>query len=136
MIPQTSIYLGELRCRSTHGPSGVEFITDAPTDNQGKGESFSPTDLVVTALATCVLTTAGIIARRDGVKLEGTKVFAEKHMTTEGPRRIEKIVLRFEMASGIPNEYRPKFETVTRTCPVKLSLHPDVAVEMEITYKD
>jgi putative redox protein len=136
MVPQTSLYLGELRCRSTHGPSRVELITDAPTDNQGKGESFSPTDLVVTALTTCVLTTAGIIARREGVKLEGTKVFSEKHMTTEGPRRIARIVLRFEMASGIPSDFRPKFETVARTCPVKLSLNPEIAVEMEINYRD
>ena len=76
MVPQSFLYLGELRCKATHGPSGVELVTDAPTDNQGRGESFSPTDLVVTALATCQATTMGIVASRDNVTLDGTKVFA------------------------------------------------------------
>ena len=88
MVPQQTLYIGELRCKSTHGPSQVELVTDAPTDNHGRGESFSPTDLVVTALSTCMITTAGIAAQKDRVNLEGTKVYAEKHMTAEPPRRI------------------------------------------------
>ncbi len=77
MVPQQTLYIGELRCTSTHGPSKVELVTDAPTDNHGRGESFSPTDLVVTALSTCMITTAGISAQKDNVNLEGTKVFAD-----------------------------------------------------------
>ncbi len=136
MVPQQISYLGELRCQSQHGPSGVTLITDAPTDNQGKGESFSPTDLVVTALATCVVTTAGILAQREGVQLEGTKVYAEKHMSTDSPRRIVRIVLKFDMPTGIPASFRPKFETISRQCPVQQSLHPDIVKDITITYPD
>jgi putative redox protein len=136
MVPQQTLYLGDLRCASTHGPSSVELITDAPLDNQGKGASFSPTDLVVTALATCIVTTAGILARRENVALEGTKIFSEKHMATEGPRRILKIILRFEMPRGIPTAFRPKFDVVVRTCPVRLSLNPEVTVGVTVNYPD
>lgn len=136
MVSQQTSYLGDLRCRSIHGPSSVELITDAPVDNQGKGASFSPTDLVVTALATCVITTAGMIANRENVRLEGTKVFSEKHMSTEGPRRIAKIALRFEMTKGIPAGFRPKFDAVVRTCPVRQSMSPDVAIDVSVVYPD
>ncbi len=135
-VPQRLTYLGQLRCQSHHGPSGVTLITDAPTDNQGKGESFSPTDLVVTALATCVLTTAGLLAQREDVQLDGTKVYAEKHMSTDSPRRIIRIVLRFDMPAGIPVSFRPKFEIVSRQCPVQQSLHPDIVKDISITYPD
>ena len=125
-----------MRCRATHGPCRAELVTDAPPDNQGKGESFSPTDLVVTALATCIVTTAGILARREEVRLDGTKVYAEKHMTTEGPRRIAAIVLRIDMTHGVPGSFRPKFDTVVRTCPVRQSLSPDVKVDVSVVYPD
>jgi putative redox protein len=136
MVPQSLIYLGELRCKATHGPSKVELVTDAPTDNQGRGESFSPTDLVVTAMATCQVTTMGIVAQRDNVALDGTKVYAEKHMSTEGPRRIIRIVIRIEFPAGIPREYRGKLENIARTCPVARSLHPDVRVDETFLYPD
>lgn len=136
MVPQSLLYLGELRCRATHGPSRVELITDAPTDNQGRGQSFSPTDLVVTALATCKVTTMGIVAQRDNIKLDGTKVYAEKHMSTEGPRRIERIVVKIDFPSGIPQDYRLKLEHTARTCPVVRSLHPDVALDVTFSFPD
>lgn len=136
MVPQSIKYLGELRCQSTHGPSKVELLTDAPTDNQGRGESFSPTDLVVTAMATCQVTTMGIVAQRDNVTLDGTKVYAEKHMNIEGPRRIAKIVIRIDFPSGIPREYRAKLETAARTCPVARSLHSDVFIDQTFSYPD
>jgi putative redox protein len=136
MVPQTSLYLGELRCKSAHGPSKVELITDAPTDNLGRGESFSPTDLVVTALATCKLTTMGIAAQRDGVSLNGTKVYAEKHMSAEAPRRIVKIIVKVQFASGIPRDERPKLENAARTCPVARSIHPDIIVDVNFSYPD
>jgi len=136
MVPQSSVYLGELRCRATHGPSGVELVTDAPTDNQGRGESFSPTDLVATALATCKVTTMGIVARRDNVDLTGTKVYAEKHMSTDAPRRIVRIVVKIDFPHGIARQYREKLEHAARTCPVAKSLHPDVNIDVTFSYPD
>jgi putative redox protein len=136
MVPQSFLYLGELRCKATHGPSTIELITDAPTDNQGRGESFSPTDLVVTALATCEVTTMGIVARRDKVVLDGTKVYAEKHMSTDAPRRISHIVVRIEFPPGIPRHYREKLENTARTCPVVRTLHPDVTLDVSFSYPD
>lgn len=128
--------MGKLRCKATHGPSGVELVTDAPTDNQGRGESFSPTDLVVTALATCEVTTMGIVASRDHVTLDGTRVFAEKHMSTDAPRRIARIVVRMDFPPGIPKHYREKLELTARTCPVARSLHPDVTLDLAFSYPD
>src|SRR3990172_1224767 len=96
MVSQSMRYLGELRCKAIHGPSADELITDAPTDNLGRGESFSPTDLVVTALATCMITTMGIFAQRDTVHLDGAKVYAEKHMSSDPPRRIVRIVIKID----------------------------------------
>jgi|WetSurMetagenome_2_1015567.scaffolds.fasta_scaffold427516_2 putative redox protein len=136
MVPQSSIYLGRLRCKATHGPSGVDLVTDAPVDNQGRGESFSPTDLVVTALATCKVTTMGIVAQRDNVSLDGTKVYAEKHMSTDPPRRIARIVVSIEFPKGIPHDYRAKLEHAARTCPVAKSLHTDVTLDVTFSYPD
>jgi putative redox protein len=136
MVPQSFIYLGELRCRAKHGPSGVELVTDAPTDNQGRGESFSPTDLVVTALASCKVTTMGMVARRDNVSLDGTKIYAEKHMSTDAPRRIVRIVVKIDLPRGIPRQYREKLEYTARTCPVAKSLHPDVTLDVTFSYPD
>ena len=136
MVAQSIEYLGELRCTATHGPSSVQLVTDAPTDNQGRGESFSPTDLVVTAMATCQVTTMGIVAQRDSVSLEGTRVYAEKHMSTEGPRKIARIVIRIDFPAGIPGDYRPKLELTAKTCPVARSLHPDVNVDLDFRYPD
>jgi putative redox protein len=136
MVQQNITYLGELRCEAVHGPSSVHLITDAPTDNQGKGESFSPTDLVVTALATCIITTAGIIAQREHVNLEGTKIYAEKHMSTDSPRRIVKVVLDFDMPKSIPLNFRTKLKATAASCPVKQSIHPDVEVDMSFRFPD
>ena len=136
MVPQSLEYLGELRCKASHGPSGVELVTDAPTDNQGRGESFSPTDLVVTALASCKVTTMGMVARRDNVSLNGTKVYAEKHMSTDAPRRIVRIVVKIDFPRGIPRAYREKLEYSARTCPVAKSLHPDITLDVTFSYPD
>jgi len=130
------LYLGELRCKATHGPSKIELVTDAPVDNQGRGESFSPTDLVVTALVTCQVTTMGIVFHRDNVILDGTKVYAEKHMSTEGPRRIVRIVLKMDFPTGIPQGYRTKLENLARTCPVAQSLHPNIMIDQVFSYPD
>lgn len=134
MVTQSISYLGSLRCSAVHGPSGVEFITDAPRDNHGRGESFSPTDLVVTALATCMVTTMGIRAQQDGVNLDGTAVSVEKHMSSDPPRRIRRIVVHITMPSGLEPRVRSVLEETARTCPVAQSINPGIHVELSFRY--
>ena len=129
-------YLGDLRTEMVHGPSGTVVLTDAPTDNHGKGEAFSPTDLVCSALGSCMMTIMGIVAKRDGLRLEGTSITIEKHMSAEPPRKIAKIIVAFTMAAGVPFEQRAKLERVAYTCPVTLSLHPDVQQIVSFTWPD
>ena len=121
-------YLGDLRVRATHGPSGVELITDAPVDNQGKGESFSPTDLAATAMATCFLTILGIHARNTGLDLRGAHASVAKHMTTTPPRRIAKLEVDITMPPGVPLEVRDRLIRAAEACPVKQSFHPDTEI--------
>jgi len=119
-------YLGELRTEAIHVQSGEELITDAPVDNQGKGEAFSPTDLVATALSDCMMTIIGIKARDKGLNVTGTTIETTKIMVSD-PRRIGEIIVEFTFPK---NDFSDKdktiFEAVTKTCPVALSLHPDV----------
>ncbi len=124
-------YLGDLRLRATHAPSGTVLLTDAPVDNQGKGESFSPTDLAATALATCMGTIMAIQARTLGLELKGMRISVEKHMSAQPPRRIARLVLRVGMPAGIPPEARVRLERAAAACPVHHSLHPDIASEVE-----
>lgn len=127
-------YLGDLRTRVVHGPSGTVIETDAPVDNHGKGERFSPTDLIASSLASCMLTIMGIVAKRDGIRLEGTIATVEKHMTAELPRRIAKIVVGFTMATGIDPAQRQKLEKAAHTCPVALSLNPGIQQVVSFTW--
>ncbi len=136
MIPFSITYRGQLRCEAEHLSSGTRLLTDAPKDNHGRGESFSPTDLVATALGTCMMTVMGIAAQRDGVALEGTTIAVEKHMTATPPRRIAKLVVRFTMNTGVPPARRAALEHAARTCPVLLSIHPDIVVEHTFTWPD
>ncbi len=126
-------YEGGLHCSATHGPSSVLLATDAPRDNEGKGESFSPTDLLATSLGTCMLTTMGIAARKHGWNIDGIELHVKKEMTRQPPRRVERLIARFgvpaAVASGLDAETRSKLEHIARTCPVALSLHQTVAVE-------
>lgn len=125
-------YLGDLRCRTTHGPSQNSFLTDAPVDNQGKGESFSPTDLVATALGTCVATTMGIFARRHEIELRGMQVSVVKEMTSVPIRRIAKLTTEVHVPLAANHPHRETLERVAHTCPVHQSLHPEV--EKPITF--
>lgn len=136
MVAQNLNYEGGLRCIAKHGPSGVTLTTDAPTDNMGRGESFSPTDLVVTALAACKLTTMAIFAERHQVKLDGSTAYAEKHMTTTGMRKIEKIIVRIDFCAGIAADMRVKLENAALACPVAKSLSPDVLQDVTFRYPD
>ena len=123
-------YLGDLRVRATHGPSGTVLHTDAPVDNHGKGESFSPTDLAATALVACMATIMGIQGRTLGLELRGMRLSVEKHMTAQPPRRIARLVLRIDMPGGIPADARLKLERAAAACPVHHSLHPEIVTEV------
>lgn len=130
MVEMTIRYLGDLRCEAIHGPSGAVVVTDAPLDNEGKGESFSPTDLAATSLGTCMLTIMGIVARRHGIDLGGTTVKVRKEMTPQPPRRIARLTVVFSIPLPGSHEKRELLENAARGCPVHLSLHPDVEQEM------
>jgi len=122
-------YEGELHTRAKHGPSGSELETDAPKDNEGRGEAFSPTDLLATALGSCMLTVMGILARRKGWAIEGARARVEKHMVVEPVRRIGKLVVEFDMPA-LPESARTMLERAAHTCPVHQSLHPDVELDI------
>ena len=119
-------YAGDLRCLSVHSPSGCELITDAPTDNQGKGEAFSPTDLVATALATCILTIMGITAERHGLALDPCTARVEKTMTSSGVRRIEQLEMWVQLPPGLEESHRQLLQRAGEGCPVKRSLEGSV----------
>lgn len=123
--------IGQLKTKAQHGPSQVVLCTAAPADNMGDGSSFSPTDLLATSLATCVVTTMDIAAKKHGITIAGATARVEKHMTTEGPRRVARLPLVVEMPAGIPEDLRERLEAAGNACPVKRSLHPDVEVSVE-----
>lgn len=133
MVKMTATYLGEKHCTAKHEPSQATLETDAPKDNQGRGESFSPTDLVATALGTCILTTMAIFAERDGVDLKGSTMYVEKVMNSN-PRTIGSLKTIIEMPASLTPEYRHKMELAAHNCPVRKSLHPDVQVPIEFRY--
>ncbi|MFO7629998.1 MAG: OsmC family protein [Prochlorococcaceae cyanobacterium] len=119
-------YGGDLRCSARHGPSNCNLDTDAPSDNQGKGERFSPTDLVATALATCILTVMGIVAARHGWQLEGSSARVEKTMTSSGVRRIEQLEVWIELPAGLDADAQALLQRAAEGCPVKASLEGSV----------
>jgi putative redox protein len=127
-------YLGDLRCEARHEPSGTVIMTDAPVDNEGRGESFSPTDLAATSLGTCMLTIMGIAARKQGVDLGDTQVKVVKEMTTQPPRRIAKVTVVFTIPLPASHEKRAMLENAAKNCPVHLSLHPDVVQDMRFDW--
>lgn len=129
----TGEYTGGLRMRMRHGPSGRELETAAPVDNQGDGSSFSPTDLLATALGSCMVTTMAIVARREGIAFEGGAFILEKHMRSD-PRRVDSVPVTIRMPSGLTPEQRRRLEEVARTCPVERSLHPEIVREVSFLY--
>lgn len=133
MVKMSANYQGQKHCEITHGPSGARIETDAPVDNNGKGESFSPTDLVGAAMGSCMMTVMAITADKDGVELKGSRFEIEKEMGTN-PRRIVKLSVILHMPQHIPLEYRKKLEQVALTCPVKQSVHPDMQVPVLFHY--
>ena len=134
MVEITAVYEGQLRCVATHAPSRTTLATDAPKDNMGKGESFSPTDLMATALGTCILTTMGIVANRQNLDLSGATVRVEKHMTTTGPRRIARLPVEVRMPRALSPEDQQRLEHAAHACPVHKSLHPDIDAPIQFTW--
>jgi len=121
-----TIYLGELRTENEHLQSGNKVITDAPTDNQGKGEFFSPTDLLATSLGCCIMTIMGIKARDNNIDIEGTQIDVTKIMASD-PRRVAEVIVEFTFPKkGYTEEEKQLIEGVAGTSPVPLSLHPDL----------
>jgi putative redox protein len=134
MVEISVEYNGKLHCRAFHGPSGASLSTDAPKDNLGKGEAFSPTDLAATSLGVCMLTTMAIVAARRSldVDLAGTRATVRKHMTASPPRRIQRIEVTIEVALSEAHPACVILEDAALNCPVALSLHPEV--EKAVTF--
>ena len=128
-------YLGELRTEALHTRSGDKVITDAPPDNQGRGEAFSPTDLLSTSLACCMMTLMGIAAREKDIPLNGLSAKVYKHMSAS-PRKVERVEVHMTMdGEGLVARKRTILETAARTCPVARSLHPDLLQDISFTYR-
>jgi uncharacterized OsmC-like protein len=123
-------YEGDLHCSAMHLPSGTQLSTDAPVDNNGRGESFSPTDLVATALGACMATVIGIVAKRKEIPVEGMKVAVRKFMSDDQPRRISKLELDLDIPLPADHPERKLLESAARGCPVHHSIHPDIEVKM------
>ena len=126
-------YVGNLRTSSTHLQSGDTIITDAPTDNNGKGEAFSPTDLVATALASCMITIMAIAAEKNGINISETSASVKKIMGTN-PRTISDIVIEIKMSKDLALKDRKRLEKAALACPVHKSLHPDMNKEITFSY--
>lgn len=126
-------YEGELHCVAVHGPSGRELATDAPVDNHGRGESFSPTDLVATALGTCMLTVMGIAAREHGWDIAGAAASVVKGMASD-PRRVARLEVAVRMPAGLDARAREVLERTARTCPVFQSLSAAMDVPVRFVW--
>jgi len=128
------IYTGNLHCESTHISSGAIIQTDAPADNHGKGEAFSPTDLTATSLAACMLTTMGIAAQARGINMNNASASCKKVMYAD-PRRIGEIHISINMpGNNFSENEKTILENTARTCPVMQSIHPDIKVKLEIIW--
>ena len=126
-------YKGELRTEAVHLKSGKTIITDAPIDNQGKGEAFSPTDLVATALGSCMITIMGIVAEREGIILDGTIAEVEKVMDTN-PRRIGEVKIKIKFIQKLTRDQKDKLERAAKSCPVSGSLSENLKETVEFIY--
>jgi putative redox protein len=134
MVKIDITYEGNLRCKAVHEPSGCELSTDAPKDNEGLGQSFSPTDLVATALGSCVATIMGIYARKHDIDLTGMTIHVEKHMSTDAPRRIVGLPVKITVPVALSERHRESIERAAGHCPVHQSLRADIDAPLEFTY--
>lgn len=134
MVEMTLVYEGGLHTQALHGPSRAVIETDAPADNQGKGEAFSPTDLLATSLASCMLTTMAIVGEREGWCLDGARARVEKHMELQPQRRVGRLVVDLTLPAGLPKAARARLEETARGCPVAASIHPDTQVDLTLCW--
>ena len=134
MVQIDIVYQGNLRTEACHEPSGSTLLTDAPKDNQGNGEAFSPTDLLATALGTCMVTTMGIVAKRLNVDLTRTTVRVLKEMIATPSRRVGKLTVELHCPASVPVEHREQLERTALNCPVVKSLSPDVQIPTQILW--
>lgn len=128
-------YEGSLRCRST-SETGEKILTDGPRAAGGMGEALSPTEMVVFALGSCMLTMMGFTAQKEGIELKGTTVEGDEEMASLPVRRIGKIILSFDMCPGIPVPKRKILEEAAASCPVRKSLNPDIQIQSSFKYPD
>ena len=126
MVEISAVYEGDYHCSANHGPSGSTLSTDAPTDNQGRGEAFSPTDLCATALVTCMSTIMGMRADELGIDLKGMKIEVQKVMSSDGPRRIVELPVEFWIPGRLTDQQKSVLRHAAENCPVILSLHPEI----------
>ncbi len=136
MVKITGTYTGQLHCEAVHGPSGDELATDAPKDNHGKGEAFSPTDLCATALASCIVTTMAIQARTSGFRFENVTFEVTKEMSADPPRRIARLTVDVWFAEAFEDSQKKRIERAGATCPVHKSLHPDLEMPVTLHWAD
>jgi putative redox protein len=129
-------YEGDLHCSAIHAPSGNTLVTDAPVDNNGRGQAFSPTDLVATALASCMATVIGIVAKRKNLAVEGMSLVVRKFMSADAPRRISRLELEIGMPLPGSHPDRPLLESAARGCPVHHSIHPDIEVVIRWSWQE
>ena len=134
MVEITVRYEGELRCSARHGPSGTTLLTDAPIDNHGKGESFSPTDLLAAALPACMMTIMGIVADREAIDLRGMTATTHKVMSTDAPRRIASLRTVISLPIPADSPHRAKLEQAAHTCPVSKSLMESIDAGVDFVY--
>ncbi len=135
MLKITATHQCDLCCTATHGPSSSTLSTDAPTDNQGLGRYFSPTDLVATGLGTCILTVTAIVAERHNLSLAGATIEVEKEMSAN-PRRIGRLPVKLTLPGQFTDKQKVFLERAAHSCPVHNSLHPDIDSPIEIIYPD
>lgn len=136
MVEIKLTYEGDLHCSAIHGPSGNTLVTDAPVDNNGRGQAFSPTDLVATALGACMATVIGIIAKRKELALEGMKIAVRKQMSVDPPRRIARLEVDLDIPLPADHAERKVIESAARGCPVHHSIHPDIDVVMNWIWQE
>ena len=136
MVEINTTYTGGLHCKAVHKPSGAVIETDAPTDNRGKGESFSPTDLLAASLAVCYLTTMGIAAEDRGIDMKGTTCRIEKHMSHDSPRRVKRLAAEIIFKISVPFDKRGVLEAVAIHCPVAKSLSSDIDIDLKLHFPD
>ncbi len=136
MVSISAHYEGELHTTLTHGPSGTTIATDAPVDNQGRGETFSPTDLCASALISCIATIMGIKGRSLGLELAGMTLSVEKHMSADSPRRIARLPVTINVPVPTTPEQRTALDRAAHGCPVHRSLHPEIDKPITFNWQD